>query len=329
MSRPSSPFCSRARLPASFFSRSVPRRATSAACFRSTTTTPSSSATITSPGLMLTPAHTTGTLTEPTLALTVPLAEIARDHTGNFISLISAASRQPMSRITPFAPSALSEVASSSPKPPSLFSLEQATTRMSPFFSTSQATWIIQLSPGWQSAVIALPAMRAPRQTGRMYGCISPIRPCASCTVATPWRPRLSIAPASARWMLRTTVPLMSSRSGDPAGFQELLERLAAESRNHLGIRHALGARELLQAEKARAVVLQRLPVEAPHHVLFLLGEAFHRLLRVGVEEIAERGLRQAVQEAVEPQSARAALEVEDVLRHSKSATAIAVVIGR
>src|ERR1043165_3077632 len=105
------------------------------------------------------------------------------------------------------------------------------------------------------------------------------MRPCASCTVATPWRPRLSIAPASARWMLRTTVPLMSSCSGDPAGFQELLERLPAERGHHLGVGDALGARELLQAEEARAVVLQRLPVKAPHHVLFLIGEAFHRLL--------------------------------------------------
>ena len=65
-------------------------------------------------------------------------------------------------------PRARSEVASSSPKAPSVFSLEQATTRMSPFFTTSQATWIIQLSPGWQSAVTALPATRAPRHTGRM-----------------------------------------------------------------------------------------------------------------------------------------------------------------
>ena len=100
--------------------------------------------------------------------MTVPLAEMARDHGGNFISLISAASRQPMSRTTPLAPSALSDVASSSPNPPSVFSLEQATTRISPFPSTSQATWIITLSPGWHSAVTALPATHAPRHTGRM-----------------------------------------------------------------------------------------------------------------------------------------------------------------
>jgi len=63
---------------------------------------------------------------------------------------------------------ALTEVARSSPNAPSLFSLEQATTSTSPGFSTSAATWIIQLSPGWQSAVTALPAIRAPRHTGRI-----------------------------------------------------------------------------------------------------------------------------------------------------------------
>ena len=41
------------------------------------TTTPSSSATITSPGWTSAPAQTTGTLTEPSVALTVPLALIA------------------------------------------------------------------------------------------------------------------------------------------------------------------------------------------------------------------------------------------------------------
>ena len=43
-----------------------------------TTTTPSSSATITSPGLTSAPAQTTGMLTEPSVAFTVPLALIAR-----------------------------------------------------------------------------------------------------------------------------------------------------------------------------------------------------------------------------------------------------------
>ena len=39
--------------------------------------------------------------------------------------------------------------------------------------------------------------------------CIRPLRPCASCTVDTPRRARVSMAPASARWMLRTTVLFM------------------------------------------------------------------------------------------------------------------------
>ena len=45
-------------------------------------TTPSSSATITSPGLTSAPAQTTGTLTEPSVSLTVPCAETAFDQTG-------------------------------------------------------------------------------------------------------------------------------------------------------------------------------------------------------------------------------------------------------
>src|SRR5215470_14010870 len=293
MSMPSSPFARRARLAASFFSRSSPAFATLAASSRGTTTTPSSSATTTSPGLTLTPAQTTGKFTEPRLALTVPLAEMARDHTGNFISVIGAASRQPRSRITPRAPRALTEVASSSPKPPSVFSLEQATTRTSPGFSTSQATWIIQLSPGWHSTVTALPATLAPRHTGRMCGCIRPLRPCASCTVATPRRSSVAIVAGSARWMLRTTVPLMSPRPGDPAGPQELLERLAAERRHHLRVRHALRPRQLLQAEEARAVVLQRLPIQAAHHVPLLVGQVLHGGLGILHEELPLRAGRQ------------------------------------
>src|SRR5215470_13369699 len=276
MSSPSSPFASRARDAASFFSRSAPALATFSASARGTITTPSSSATTTSPGLTATPAHTTGTFTEPMLALTVPLAEIARDQSGNFISLISRASRQPMSSTTPRAPRARIEVASNSPNAPSVHSLEQATISTSPGFRTSAATWIIQLSPGWQSAVAALPAMRAPRHSGRMYGCIRPVRPWASCTVATPRRSSVAIVALSARWMVRTTVPLMSPRPGDPAGPQELLERLAAERRHHLRVRHALRPRQLLQAEEARAIVLQRLPIQAAHHVPLLVGQVLH-----------------------------------------------------
>ncbi len=51
--------------------------AVSTASLRGTMTTPSSSATTTSPGSTLTPAQTTGMFTAPSVALTVPLAEIA------------------------------------------------------------------------------------------------------------------------------------------------------------------------------------------------------------------------------------------------------------
>ena len=54
------------------------------------TTTPSSSATITSPGLTSAPAQTTGMLTEPSVALIVPLELIALLHTGKLISVRSS-----------------------------------------------------------------------------------------------------------------------------------------------------------------------------------------------------------------------------------------------
>src|SRR5688572_16047283 len=155
-----------------------------------------------------------------------------------------------------------------------------------------------------------------------------PVRPCASCTVATPRRSSAAIAPLSARWMLRTTVPIMSACSRDPAGLEKLLQRLAAEGGHHLRIRDPLGACELLQAEEARAVVLHGAPVEPAHHVPFLFAETLHRFLRIFHEQRTQFRLGKPVQEAVEPQPPGAALEVEDVL-HSNSATAMAVVMGR
>src|SRR6185436_5344764 len=121
------------------------------------TTTPSSSATTTSPGSTFTPAQTTGTLTAPSVDLTVPLAEIAFDHTGNLISEIGRTSRQPASMTRPITPRARSAVASSSPNIPSVLSAVQPTTSTSPFWHCSTATWIIQLSPGCASTVTAGP----------------------------------------------------------------------------------------------------------------------------------------------------------------------------
>jgi 4-hydroxy-4-methyl-2-oxoglutarate aldolase len=57
---------------------------------------------------------------------------------------------------------AVSDVASSSPNMPSVLSVVQPTTRTSPFWHCSTATWIIQLSPGCASTVTALPAIAAP-----------------------------------------------------------------------------------------------------------------------------------------------------------------------
>src|SRR5258708_27239539 len=58
------------------------------------------------------PAQTTGTLTAPSVAFTVPLAEIAFDHTGKPISRSDFTSRHPASMTRPVTPRALSEVAS-------------------------------------------------------------------------------------------------------------------------------------------------------------------------------------------------------------------------
>src|SRR6202007_982029 len=99
---------------------------------RDTATTPSSSAKIASPGCTRAPAQTTGTLIEPKVALTVPLAETALDQTGKLILAISATSRQPASITTPTAPRARNEVANSSPNMPSEFSELNPTTTTSP-----------------------------------------------------------------------------------------------------------------------------------------------------------------------------------------------------
>ncbi|MNY80301.1 hypothetical protein D3C86_2212840 [compost metagenome] len=57
-----------------------------------------------------------GMFTEPSVALMVPLEEIALDHTGKFISLSVFTSRTPASMIRPRAPRAWKLVASRSPK---------------------------------------------------------------------------------------------------------------------------------------------------------------------------------------------------------------------
>src|SRR4029079_8153520 len=113
--------------------------------------------------------------------------------------------------------------------------------------------------------------------------------------------------------MLRTTVPLMSARSGDPSGLQELVERLAAERRHHLRVGDSLGTRELLQAEEARPVVLERLPVQPAQHVLLLVGPALHGRLGILEGRLALVARDEVVQEAIEPEPPAAPLEVEHV----------------
>ena len=68
------------------------------------------------PGFTNAPAQTTGMFTEPNVAFTVPFAEIALLHTGNFISVSTRTSRTPPSMMSAVAPRALKLVASRSPK---------------------------------------------------------------------------------------------------------------------------------------------------------------------------------------------------------------------
>src|SRR6185312_12964164 len=103
MSRPRTPAASFARLSPSFASRAAAASSAFGASAAGTTTTPSSSATMTSPGVTRAPAHTTGMFTDPSVALTVPLAEIALLQTGNRISVRTRTSRTPASMTRPLA----------------------------------------------------------------------------------------------------------------------------------------------------------------------------------------------------------------------------------
>src|ERR1035437_2446703 len=161
ISRPSSPDFSRARERSSLARRSPPRRATSTAAWRGTTTTPSRSPTMTSPGRTSAPAQTTSTLTQPAVALTVPWAEMAFAQTGKFMAVSSLVSRTPASMANPTTPCARQLSPSNSPNMPSSDSEVVATTKTSPGATTSMAAWIIRLSPGWHHTVTALPDKRA------------------------------------------------------------------------------------------------------------------------------------------------------------------------
>ena len=96
------------------------------------------------------------------VAFTVPLALMALLHTGKPIAVSSLTSRQPASITSPIAPRARKEVASNSPKKPSVHWAVTAATTTSPGRICSAATCIIQLSPGCSSTVTAVPQVWAP-----------------------------------------------------------------------------------------------------------------------------------------------------------------------
>src|SRR5580658_1710940 len=161
ISKPNSPERKLCRFFSSLATRAWLALATSAAFSRGTTTTPSISPTTTSPGWIAAPAHTTGIFTDPAVALTVPCALMALDHTGKSMAVSSLTSRTPASMINPRTPCATREVASKSPNMPSVESEPVVTTRTSPGWHTATAAWIMRLSPDWQSTVTAGPATLA------------------------------------------------------------------------------------------------------------------------------------------------------------------------
>src|SRR5262245_54850291 len=202
---PSSPATSFARDLSSAAIRARDCSSAQSASSRGTATTPSSSAQITSPGEITIPPSTTGTLTDPAVALTVPWHETWRDHTGKPSWRSSAVSRTPASTTSARTPRAITEVASSSPNMPCEDGAVLVTTRTSPSSHTSTAAWIIRLSPGWLDTVTAVPATRTPCWIGRMSAPTNPRRPIASWTVAVPASPSEATTARSGRETLRTT----------------------------------------------------------------------------------------------------------------------------
>src|SRR5437879_395921 len=103
--------------------------------------------------------------------------------------------------------------------------------------------------------------------------------------------------------------------AGNVSGLEEFFQRFAAEARDHLRIGYAFDAPEFLEAEKARAVVHERGPVELAHHAAFLGAEAglVERRFGIFLEERAVAGHGETVEETVEPQGLGAGGEIEEV----------------
>jgi hypothetical protein len=157
---PSSPAARRWRL-ASSASRARAFSSTSVGLFPLDHADPVIVGQTTSPGSTAAPAQTTGTLTEPSVSLTVPCAEIALDQTGKPIS------RGPHiahARVDdqPAQPARLRRGGQKSPKYPASEGEVGASTRTSPGLICSMATCTIQLSQGGARIVTADPPIARP-----------------------------------------------------------------------------------------------------------------------------------------------------------------------
>ena len=129
--------------------------------------TPSSSATIASPGLTSAPAQTTGMLTEPSVALTVPLARLPgpdREAHARQRLHIAHAGIDDEAHDTVRREGCCEEIAEHAVGVVGGHSDDENVARPALF----DATWIIQLSPGCARTVTALPAICAPAQMGRI-----------------------------------------------------------------------------------------------------------------------------------------------------------------
>ena len=117
---------------------------------------------MTSPGSIGAPAQTIGTLTEPSVALTVPCANTAFDQTGKPICREVAHVAHAGIDDQPATAARHRRGGEQVAEIAVLAGLVGASTRMSPACNCSIATWIIQLSPGGAEIVTAEPAIRAP-----------------------------------------------------------------------------------------------------------------------------------------------------------------------
>eukprot|EP01022_Parablepharisma_sp_SALTPOND_P029698 TRINITY_DN743_c1_g4_i1.p1 TRINITY_DN743_c1_g4~~TRINITY_DN743_c1_g4_i1.p1 ORF type:complete len:1335 (-),score=475.41 TRINITY_DN743_c1_g4_i1:5534-9538(-) len=174
-----------------------------AAFSRSTTTTPSASPTIRSPGCTLVPPTDTGQFTRPAMFLVGPLGLAPMAQTGKPISRSASVSRTDPQMMMPARPLALHWDTMISPISAQVSSPLPSMTRTSPGLAMAMAAWIIRLSPGRTSTVMAGPATRIDGDSGAMRLHRVPRRPATSARMEAANSEAWATMPASTRSMSR------------------------------------------------------------------------------------------------------------------------------